>query len=83
MMLVIYAFIRWVHGSCSMTDLILIGVLWLVMTVAFEFGFFHFVMGKLWEAMLADYNVLRGRIWVLVLATVLLGPIIVGTLVSR
>jgi len=44
MMLVIYAFIQRVHGSCSMTDLILIGVLWLVMTVAFEFGFFHYVM---------------------------------------
>jgi hypothetical protein len=82
MMLVTYAFIQRVHGSCSMTDLILIGVLWLVMTVAFEFGFFHFVMGKPWEALLADYNVLRGRIWVLVLATVLLGPIIVGTLLK-
>ena len=83
MILVIYAFIQRVHGSCSMTDLILIGVLWLVMTVAFEFGFFHFVMGKPWENLLADYNVPRGRIWVLVLATVLLGPIIVGTLMKR
>ena len=83
MMLVIYAFIRRVHGSCSMTDLILIGVLWLIMTVAFEFGFFHFVMGRSWEALLTDYNVRRGRIWVLVLATVLLGPIIVGTLMKR
>ena len=82
MILVIYAFIQRVHGSCSMTDLILIGVLWLVMTVAFEFGFFHYVMGKSWENLLADYNVLRGRIWVLVLATVLLGPIIVGTLMK-
>ena len=83
MILVIYAFIQRVHGSCSMTDLILIGMIWLIMTVAFEFGFFHFVMGKPWEALLADYNVLRGRIWVLVLATVLLGQIIIGTLVSR
>jgi hypothetical protein len=83
MMLVIYAFIRRVHESCSMTDLILIGVIWLIMTVAFEFGFFHYVMGKPWETLLADYNVLRGRIWVLVLATVLLGQIIIGTLVSR
>ena len=82
MMLVIYAFIRQIHESCLMTDLILIGVLWLVMTVAFEFGFSHFVMGKPWENLLADYNVPRGRILVLVLATVLLGPIIVGTLMK-
>ena len=39
-------------------------------------------MGKPWETLLADYNVVRGRIWVLVLATVLLGPIIVGTLMK-
>ena len=83
MMLVINAFIRWVHGSCSMTDLILIGVLWLITTVAFEFGFFHFVMGRSWETLLTDYNVRRGRIWVLVLATVLLGPVILGTLMKR
>ncbi len=82
MMLVIYAFIRQIHESCLMTDLILIGVLWLVMTVAFEFGFSHFVMGKPWENLLADSNVPRGRILVLVLATVLLGPIIVGTLMK-
>ncbi len=82
MLLVIYAFIRQIHESCLMTDLILIGVLWLVMTVAFEFGFSHFVMGKPWENLLADSNVPRGRILVLVLATVLLGPIIVGTLMK-
>ena len=82
MILVIYAFIQRVHGSCSMTDLILIGVIWLIMTVAFEFGFLHFVMGEPWEVLLADYNVLRGRILVLVLVTVLLGRIIVGTLMK-
>ena len=82
-MLVTYAFARQIHESCSISDLILIGVIRRFMTVAFEFGFFHYVMGKPWETLLADYNVLRGRIWVLVLATVLLGQIIVGTLVSR
>jgi hypothetical protein len=83
MMLVIYAFVGQLHEIPSISDLILIGVIWLIITVAFEFGFFHYVMGKPWETLLADYNVLRGRIWVLVLATVLLGQIIVGTLVSR
>ena len=51
MMLVIYAFIRRLHKSRSILDLILIGVISLFMTVAFEFGFFHFVMGKPWEAL--------------------------------
>ncbi len=83
MMLLIYAFVGQLHEIPSISDLILIGVIWLIITVAFEFGFFHYVMGKPWETLLADYNVLRGRIWVLVPATVQLGQIIVGTLVSR
>jgi hypothetical protein len=35
-----------------------------------------------WDVLLADYNILRGRLWVLVLATVLLGPILVGTILG-
>jgi len=80
--LVIYAYIRRVHESCSRADLLRIGLLWLVLTVAFEFGFFHYVVGKPWDVLLADYNILRGRLWVLVLATVLLGPILVGTILG-
>jgi hypothetical protein len=83
MTLVIYAFVRQVHASCSMIDLTLIGLLWLLMTVAFEFGFFHYVMGKPWEALLADYDVSQGRIWVLVLATVFLAPILIGMTFKR
>ena len=83
--LVIHAYIRRVHESCSRADLLRIGLLWLVLTVAFEFGFFHYhyVVGKPWDVLLADYNILRGRLWVLVLATVLLGPILVGTIPGR
>ena len=80
--LVISAYIRRVHASYSRADLLRIGLLWLVLTVAFEFGFFHYVMGKPWDVLLADYNILRGRLWVLVLATVLLGPILVGTILG-
>jgi hypothetical protein len=80
--LVIHAYIRRVHESCARADLLRIGLLWLVLTVAFEFGFFHYVMGKPWDVLLADYNILRGRLWVLVLATVLLGPILVGTILG-
>lgn len=52
----------------------LIGVLWLVMTVAFEFGFGHFVAGHEWRTLLADYNILAGRVWGLFLCWVLVLP---------
>ena len=44
-----------------------IGMLWLALTVAFEFLFGHLVMGHSWEALLHDYNLARGRIWPLAL----------------
>jgi hypothetical protein len=56
------AFVRRIRPRSSFADLWLVGLLWLALTVAFEFLFFHFVAGKPWEALLADYNLLRGRI---------------------
>jgi hypothetical protein len=58
-------------------DLWRVGLMWTVMTVCFEFGFFHFVAGVPWAKLLADYNLLAGRLWVLVLLTTLVGPTLV------
>ena len=44
-----------------------IGLIWMVMTAGFEFGFFHYAMGYSWERLLRDYNVMEGRVWPLVL----------------
>jgi|ERR671918_724673 cytochrome bd-type quinol oxidase subunit 1 len=46
---------------------LLIGIQWVMLTIAFEFLAGHYVFGNTWERLLADYNVSRGRIWVLVL----------------
>jgi hypothetical protein len=56
-------FVRRILPFCSSVDLWLGGLLWLALTVAFEFLFFHFVADKPWEILLADYNLLRGRLW--------------------
>jgi hypothetical protein len=55
-----------------------IGIFWLVLTVGFEFLFGHYAMGHPWERLLADYNLLAGRLWVLILATVLFTPVLAG-----
>ena len=52
----------------------LLGVVWLGLTVAFEFIAGRFLFGASWEKLLADYNVAEGRIWVFVLVTTLLTP---------
>jgi hypothetical protein len=51
-----------------------IGATWLVLTTAFEFLGGHYLFGTPWPRLVADYNVARGRIWILVLATALLAP---------
>jgi hypothetical protein len=54
-----------------------VGLVWLALTVAFEFIFGHYVAGKSREQLLQDYHILTGRLWVLVLLAVTLLPIIV------
>ncbi len=50
------------------------GLLWLTLTVAFEFLFFHYVAGHPWAELLANYDLSAGRLWVLLLAWVTVAP---------
>lgn len=81
-LLVAYLFLSRTSIDYSGKDLWLMGAIWLVLTLAFEFGFGHFVMGNSWDTLLADYNVLNGRIWVLVLIASATGPYLMGSLVN-
>jgi hypothetical protein len=51
-----------------------IGVLWVLLTLAFEFLAGHYLFHNPWSRLLEDYDVLGGRIWVLVLITTLVAP---------
>jgi hypothetical protein len=53
-----------------------IGFGWVMLTLAFEFLGGHFLFGKSWSELLADYNLLAGRIWVTVLVVTLLAPVV-------
>jgi len=69
----------WVR-PLTVRDAWFIGLLWLVLTLAFEFLGGHYLFGSPWERLLADYNVAQGRIWVLVLISTLLAPVLVHAL---
>jgi hypothetical protein len=43
-----------------------IGMLWFILTIAFEFLFGYYVMNNPWSALLHDYNLLAGRLWSLI-----------------
>lgn len=65
--------IDWI-GPKGARDAWRIGVSWLFLTIAFEFLAGHFLFGSSWRSLLADYNVLRGRVWLLILCGQLLSP---------
>jgi hypothetical protein len=52
----------------------LAGGVWLVLTIAFEFLGGHYLFGAPWSGLLADYDLSRGRIWILVPIVTLLTP---------
>jgi hypothetical protein len=51
-----------------------VGLMWVVLTLAFEFLAGHYLFHNPWSRLLEDYNVIRGRIWILVLITTLVSP---------
>ncbi|MBU7020713.1 MAG: hypothetical protein HXS41_06615 [Theionarchaea archaeon] len=76
--LVMYVFLKLTRAHYTDSDLVMVGIMWLCLTVAFEFAFGHFVIGHTLSRLLADYNILKGRIWIVMLLTILLGPYCVG-----
>jgi small-conductance mechanosensitive channel len=82
MLTIMWVFVSRTKGALRRRDLWFIGVMWTIMTVCFEFGFFHFVAGVPWEKLLADYNLFAGRLWLLVLLTTLCGPALLGQWLS-
>lgn len=78
-----YVFLSLLKKTLTKTQLILIGLFWLVLTILFEFIFQHYVMAKSWQVLLADYNFLQGRIWLLVLIITFLAPYLSSKFISK
>ncbi len=56
------------------SDLFLIGILWVVLSVSIDLVFEHYLLNVPWTAILHDYNLFAGRIWIFVLTTEFIGP---------
>jgi hypothetical protein len=78
-LLVTWLSVRWI-GPRTVAQTFAIGALWCGLTLLFEFGFGHYVMRRSWAFLLADYDLTRGRIWILVLIVTLVAPAWTGRL---
>lgn len=71
-----YALLRTRMTGASPATACFIGALWVMMTIAFEVGFGHYVDGAPWSTLLADYDLSQGRVWSLFLLTLFLTPFV-------
>lgn len=61
-------------GTRKPVDYWLIGVLWLGITLAFEFLFGHYVIGKSWQEILQVLNLFKGNLFLLTLLASTVAP---------
>lgn len=69
-------YIYWVINTYpprSSNFALMIGFLWLALTLAFEFGF-GLYRGNSWSQLLSEYNILAGKLWILVPIWVAVAP---------
>ena len=50
------------------------GIMWMILTIVFEFALGRLVVGDSWGKLLTDYNLLEGRVWGLFILWVGLAP---------
>lgn len=78
LILVLLAFYLWLVGKWWRRDSAmqgwLIGGIWRGLTILLEFGLGYYVMGHPWTKLLHNNNIFQGRVWVLVLVALLVGP---------
>jgi hypothetical protein len=70
----IWLAVPWLLPSLGKPDLRRLGIYWLMLTLGFEFLFGHFVDGASWSALLSNYDIMAGRLWILVPLTMGFGP---------
>ena len=76
-----WLFVRAASETTS-RQLLWVGAGWLAATLVFEFSL-GFVSGLGWRTMLAEYNIVRGRLWSLIVLSVFVGPWLCGVVSGR
>ena len=76
--IILFGFFIWILTGIwkieSARQAYLIGAIWLILTITFEFLFGHYVIGHPWNKLLFDYNLFKGRIWILILIWIAIAP---------
>jgi len=69
------ALVRWL-GRLGTLQALSVGLFWLCLTLAFEFGFGRLVQNQTWPELLEAYTFRDGNIWPLVLVVTFFAPLL-------
>jgi len=70
-------------GVNTRAGYLVVGAFWLVLTLLFEVSFALLVMGHPMDELLKDYDIFRGRLWLIVLTTTLFAPLLASKIRKR
>jgi len=79
---VTFVFVRWLKGSSAL-DFILVGTMWVILTVSFEIVLGRFVLEVSWERIASDYNLLQGGLMLFGLLVMFFAPLMMARLVGE
>lgn len=68
-------FVRWL-GRLNTSQALSVGLFWLCLTLAFEFGFGRLVQNHTWSELLEAYTFKDGNLWPLVLVVTFFAPLL-------
>lgn len=72
-----WASVRWLHAR-SRSQLLGVGLLWLVLTLGFELLLGRLILGYSWERIGAEYNLLKGGLMPIGLLVLTVSPLVVA-----
>ena len=76
-LILIYVFFRFTTASYTPGDVVNIGCIWMILTLGVEFLFASLVAKQPLSRSLQNYNITRGRRWIWVLLSLLMGPVLI------
>lgn len=79
----IYLFLKYSKQSRTARDLVLIGLIWIGMTIVFESSMNTFVRRLTFQQVLQTYYFWQGDTWIFVLLSLLISPLIANRLLKR
>lgn len=81
-LIISFLFFNWTSIEYTRIELLLVGLLWTILTVGFEFVV-GYVEGTPVAVTLGQYDVTAGQVWIVVPVTLLLAPLLFGWYLSH